>query len=109
MANYYTSRPVMVSNPQGLHARPAHALASLANRFQSHIEIMRDGESADAKSILAILTLAAVQGTELILKANGEDALEALEALADLFAKGFGENGEQSQKQESGTGGERQS
>jgi hypothetical protein len=45
----------------------------------------------------------------LILKAKGEDAHEALEALAELFAKGFGENGEQSQKPESGTGGEKPS
>jgi phosphotransferase system HPr (HPr) family protein len=88
------SRQVTVVNPQGLHARPAHAVVTLASRFRSDIELVRDGEIADAKSILAILTLAAAQGSQLTLRARGEDAGEALEALTDLFAGGFGENGE---------------
>ena len=94
MVNHSAVRYVSVVNPQGLHARPAHAVVTLASRFKSDIELMRDGECADAKSILAILTLAAAQGSQLTIRATGVDAGEALDALSDLFAGGFGENGE---------------
>jgi phosphotransferase system HPr (HPr) family protein len=87
----------MVLNPQGLHARPAHAVVTLATRFQSEIEMIRDGEIADAKSILAILTLAAEQGTEITIRATGDDAGEALDALTELFDRGFGEAVEQAE------------
>ena len=101
MASSSTVRQVKVLNPQGLHARPAHAVVTLASRFRSEIELIRDGERADARSILAILTLAAEQGTQLTLQATGDDADEALEALSALFAKGFGDNGDQSVSNES--------
>jgi len=85
-------RQVMVVNPQGLHARPAHGFVTLANQFQSQIEIIKDGERVDGKSILSILTLAAVQGTQLVLLATGADADEAIEALASLIEQGFDEH-----------------
>ena len=107
MASDSTTRRVTVRNPQGLHARPAHTLVSLANRYESEIQIIRDGESADAKSILAILTLAAEEGTQLTIKAIGEDAGAALDALSDLFAQGFGENGSEVKTEESETGGQK--
>jgi phosphocarrier protein len=75
----------------------------LANRFRCEIELIRDGERADARSILSILTLAAEQGTQLTIQAKGEDAGEALEALVALFARGFEENGESSGQDEAGT------
>jgi len=86
-----STRQVKVSNPQGLHARPAHALVNLASRFQSEIEFIRDHERVDGKSILSILTLAAEQGTELIIEARGDDAKDALDALELLFLDGFGD------------------
>ena len=86
-----STRQVKVSNPQGLHARPAHALVNLASRFQSEIDVIRDHERADGKSILSILTLAAEQGTELIIEARGDDAKDALDALEHLFLEGFGD------------------
>jgi len=104
MVNDSTSRQVTVSNPQGLHARPAHAIVTLASRFKCEIEIIRDGECVDAKSILAILTLAAVKGTQLTIRATGEDAHAALDALSELIAQGLGENGQESETQESETG-----
>jgi len=79
------TRHVMVTNPEGLHARPAHAIVNLAKGFQSDIAVIRNGESVDGKSILSILTLAAVQGTELVIKATGDDAQQALDALEELF------------------------
>jgi phosphotransferase system HPr (HPr) family protein len=80
---------VVVRNPQGLHARPADALVKTALRFVSRIELVKDSERVDGKSILSILTLAAEEGTKLSIEATGDDAEEAVEALAGLFARNF--------------------
>jgi phosphocarrier protein len=85
-------RQVIVNNPQGLHARPAHALVKLAGRFAAEIEIIRNEESVDGKSILAILTLAAEQGDQLTIRASGEDAAQAVDALEELFLNDLGED-----------------
>jgi phosphocarrier protein len=84
---------VVVTNPQGLHARPADLFVKLASRYESTIEVIKDGERVDGKSILAILTLAAVQGTNLRIEANGPDAEAALQALTELIVRDFDENG----------------
>jgi phosphocarrier protein len=91
-------KTVTVSNRQGIHARPAHALATLAGTFQASIEIVRGGIVADAKSILAIMTLAAEQGAELLLRAEGDDAHQALAALERLISSGFGEDEDKNQE-----------
>ena len=84
---------VTVVNPLGLHARAAAQLVKLANCFKSSIVIARPDRSAIAngRSILAVLTLYASKGSELIIEVVGEDAESALEALEDLFKNGFGE------------------
>ena len=84
---------IMVSNQLGLHARAAAQLVRLAGTFQSNIELQRtdNGVSANAKSILSVLTLAASKGIELVIKAEGTDEKEALGVLVELFANGFGE------------------
>lgn len=79
------SRDVIVANPQGLHARPADAFVRLANSFTSKVSIVKDGERVDGKSILAVLTLAALKGTKLSIEASGQDAEAALEALVELI------------------------
>ena len=63
-----------------------------AKRFDARIEIMKEGERFDGKSILSVMTLAAVQGTKLLLLATGPDADEALGTLAELFERGFDED-----------------
>ena len=78
MAEGTAFRTVVVTNPQGLHARPADMFVKLASKYQSNIEVIKDGERVDGKSILAILTLAAVQGTQLRIEATGPDAEAAL-------------------------------
>jgi phosphocarrier protein len=93
MAEGSTYRTVVVTNPQGLHARPADLFVKLASRYQATIEVIKDGERVDGKSILAILTLAAVQGTQLRLEATGPDAEAALQALTELIVRNFDENG----------------
>lgn len=86
-----TRRDVRISNRLGLHARAAARFVHTANRFRSRISAMRDGRTMDGKSILGILLLAASQGSTLTLEADGEDEVEALEALVRLVEGGFGE------------------
>ena len=86
------SREVVVTNAQGLHARPADLLAREARRWQSRIELVVDAQRVDGKSILEVLTLAAEAGTRVVIEATGPDARDALEALGDLFASRFHEH-----------------
>jgi phosphotransferase system HPr (HPr) family protein len=83
---------VTIVNPQGLHARPADLFVKLANRFSATIRVTKGGEWVDGKSILSILTLAAEQGTQLQIAAQGEDAEAALAALSELVQQGFDGN-----------------
>lgn len=80
---------VTVLNPMGIHMRPADLLSRAAQQFQCQIEIEKDGQAIDCKSIINILTLGARQGTQLSLRANGVDAEEAVAALSGLFDRGF--------------------
>ena len=91
MTEMTASRTVTVMNPQGLHARPVDMFVKLANQFDSNIEVIKEGERVDGKSILSVLTLAAEQGTRLSIEATGHDANAALEALAELVESGFAE------------------
>jgi phosphoenolpyruvate-protein phosphotransferase (PTS system enzyme I) len=87
------SRTFTVTAQLGLHARAAAKLVRVAAGFKSTLLLTRKdaGASADAKSILSVLMLAAVCGTELIATAEGEDENEAIEAIGVLFSTGFGE------------------
>lgn len=78
---------VVVSNPHGLHLRPAYLLAGVAEKFHSKVELIKDGERVDAKSILSIAGLGAECGTKLQIAAKGADAQAAVKALLDLFEK----------------------
>jgi phosphocarrier protein len=83
------SRQVVVANEHGLHARPAGKLAQRAQSFAAQIRIVLDGQEVDAKSILDVLTLAAGPGDVLEIRAEGDDAAQAVEALETLFRKRF--------------------
>lgn len=89
MSQPSVTRTVTVSNPQGLHARPAFLFAQLAGRYDAEVNIVKGAERVDGKSILSILTLAAEQGTMLSLEATGPDAAEAIEALVELVEREF--------------------
>ena len=80
-----------MNNPLGLHMRPADMLSRAAAQFESLIEIEKDGQAIDCKSIMGILTLGAQQGTQLQLRAMGIDAQQAVAALVELFENGFDE------------------
>ena len=84
-------RKVRLPNELGLHARPADQLVKLAGTFTSSIRIGRDGREVDCKNMIAVLTLGAEQGSEILIAADGEDAEEAVEALCRLVEIGFGE------------------
>ena len=87
------SRRVVVANPQGLHARPADMFARAAAKFDSKIEVVREDQRVDGKSILGVLTLAAEHGTELSIEATGPDAQEAIRVLVALIQR-LGQDGE---------------
>jgi phosphocarrier protein HPr len=84
-------REVAIVNKYGLHARPAMQLVELSNRYNSKIEISNASLTVDGKSIMSVMRLAATKGTTLKLLADGEDAEDALAALAKLVDDGFGE------------------
>ena len=86
-------RSVTISNRLGLHARAAERLVRRASQFNSSVELLREdtGETADGKSILSVLLLAASRGTTLIIKTEGEDEERAISALAELVEQKFGE------------------
>jgi phosphotransferase system HPr (HPr) family protein len=86
-------RRVTISNRLGLHARASASLVRRAGQFASDIEIQREdtGQSADGKSILSVLLLAASTGTHLLIRATGADEQRAVDALAELVEQKFGE------------------
>ena len=88
------SRQVVVSNSLGLHARPAMRFVDTANGFASTVRVEKGGDEpmdVDGKSIMEMITLAATEGTPLIIRCDGSDAEAAIEKLAALFAEKFGE------------------
>ena len=93
------SRVVVIQNEQGLHARPAEMFARMALKFESRIDVIRGDRRVDGKSIIDLLTMGATQGTELTVEAEGSDAAEAVEALAELVQSGFHVDTEQRIKQ----------
>ena len=80
-----------VRHKVGLHARPAAVFVRAAKQFRSVIKATHGEREANAKSILSILTLGAEQGAVITLRAEGEDADQALETLAGLINSNFGE------------------
>jgi phosphocarrier protein len=89
-------REVRVVNRLGLHARAAAKLVRAASGFRSAVRLERADRqgSADAKSILSVLVLAAARGTELKVTADGADERAALDAVCHLITGGFGESEE---------------
>jgi len=82
---------VVLTNKMGLHARPSTQIATTANRFTSDIQIAKDDQLVDAKSVLELLMLAAECGSQLTITADGDDAKAAVKAIADLVEGRFGE------------------
>jgi phosphocarrier protein len=82
---------VTIVNKNGVHARPAAEIVKTAGKFASNITIVRDDLEVNGKSIMGVMMLAAECGSQIILRATGNDADAAVEALAQLVAAKFGE------------------
>lgn len=86
------SEKVTIVNKLGLHARATAKLVTLAARFSSNLCLKKENMSANAKSMMAVMQLAAPCGTEIMLEAQGEDEAIALKELVELIKNRFGEN-----------------
>ena len=84
-------REATIVNQEGLHARPAARIVRLASSFASEIELAKDGVDVNGKSIMGVMMLAAECGASIVLRAEGEDAEQAIDAIATLIANKFGE------------------
>ena len=85
-------RSVVIPNSRGLHARAAAKLVSMAERYSACVNVVRNGETVPACSIMGLMMLGAGQGAEVLIEAEGWDAKEALEAVAGLVEAGFHED-----------------
>jgi phosphocarrier protein HPr len=86
-----TERSVQIVNRNGLHARPAAEIVKTASKFQSDITMVRDELEVNGKSIMGVMMLAAEYGSTLVVRASGPDAGEAVDAIAELIERKFGE------------------
>jgi phosphocarrier protein len=84
-------REVTVRNRSGIHTRPAATIVKTAARFKADFTIVKDDMEINGKSIIGVMTLAAEQGSRMILRFEGPDEREAAAALVDLFERGFDE------------------
>jgi len=84
-------RELVVANKLGLHARPAAMFVRIANRFSADIQVEKDGEEINGKSIMGLMLLAAGCGSRLRVTVTGGDANEMVRALEELIARKFDE------------------
>ena len=83
---------VTIINKRGLHARAAAKFVGLAATFSSDITVTRDGETVSGRSIMGLMMLAAGQGCQIQLNVRGDDAADAIDAIAGLIEAKFGED-----------------
>ena len=86
------STTLNICNTRGLHARASAKFVKLASSFESEVQVMRDGVTVDARSIMGLLMLGAGIGCTIEVTAQGPDADQAIEALSDLVARKFDED-----------------
>ncbi len=84
-------REVIIKNRSGLHTRPAATLVKTAAKFACEFYIVKDDMEINGKSIIGVMTLAAEQGSRLLLKFDGQDETEAAATIVQLFENGFDE------------------
>ena len=82
---------VVIPNKYGLHARPAAELVKMANQYQCEIWVRKEDLEVNGKSIMGVMMLAAECGSEITIRATGDDAEAAVNAIAGLVQRGFGE------------------
>ncbi len=83
---------IKIINKLGMHARAAAKFVKLASEFSSNIEVERDNQRVNGKSIMGVMMLAAAKGSTITLHADGDDAQRAIDALSELINNRFGED-----------------
>lgn len=86
-----TEATTTIENKTGIHARPASLFVQTASKFKSKVQIKAKGKTVDAKSILMIMSMGLVKGTEITLVADGPDEADAVKTLKELVDNKFGE------------------
>lgn len=81
----------MIVNTLGLHARAATKLVQLASKYACDVELSREDQVANAKSVMGVLLLSSAKGTEITVRASGVGARECVQAIGELIAGRFGE------------------
>ena len=81
-----------IRNELGMHARAATRFVQIANRYKAEVDVEKDGQVVNGKSIMGVLMLVASQGSTIIVRTRGEDAAEAMASLAELIQSKFGED-----------------
>jgi len=84
-------KTINVQNKLGIHARPAALLVRTASKFSSDIFLVKNGQEINGKSIMSVMAIAAEFGSEIIIRAVGEDEDQAVEKLIELFNNKFEE------------------
>jgi phosphocarrier protein HPr len=87
-----SERTVVITNRYGLHARPAAEFVKLAATYSSDITVQKEELAVNGKSIMGMMMLAAEFGSEITIRANGADADAAVDGLAQLVTRRFGED-----------------
>jgi len=84
-------RAVRITNRLGLHMRAAAKIVTVAGRFRCNVSLMRAGRRASARSLMAVMLLAAAVGSTIVVETDGPDEVAAMTALVELIDDGFGE------------------
>ena len=87
-----TEATTTIENKTGIHARPASVFVQKASSFKSKVQLKAKGKTVDAKSILMIMSMGLVKGTEITIVADGPDEADAVAALKKLVDDKFGED-----------------
>jgi len=85
-------KEIIIKNKTGLHARPAAIFVETADRFESEMELVFDGITVNAKSIIGVLSLGIGKGDKVLMRINGKDEEEVLEKMLEMVENRFGES-----------------
>jgi phosphocarrier protein HPr len=92
MSTEQLQKRLLIGNKRGLHARAAAKFVTLAAEFEADIEVERNGQSVSGRSIMGLMMLAAIPGTEILVRVDGDDGAAALAAIEMLVANKFDED-----------------
>lgn len=79
------AKEITIMNKTGIHARPATMLVKLATGYKSNIHILKEGKTANSKSLINLLSMGITAGSKITVKTEGEDEQVAMDAIADFL------------------------